>query len=323
MAMKRITTLLLLYLVAITRILALAQPDSYNPGGHPEQDQTGNVNNELDFISDTQQPMTLEELKLHPNHNTKATSLLLADILKQKPMAVYMLGDIVALGSRNHKWAAMDKFLDSCKKNDIAVHGLLGNHDVMWNRKKGELNFQHRFPDHVDTGYVSIIDSIAVIMLNSNFKKLSAIEIDQQQNWYTTTLGNLNNDNSIKTIIVSCHHAPYSNSLIVGSSIRVQDYFLPAFFRTPKCSLFITGHAHAFEHFNRSGKNFLVIGGGGGLHQPLDTSAKRIPDLASDYKPMFHYLAIKRAGDKLLLTSHFLRQDFSGIEKGYSFEIKM
>jgi hypothetical protein len=323
MAMKRIKTLFLLYLLAIAHILAVAQSDSYNPGFHPDHDRIANADREIDFISDTQQPMTLEEIKLRPNHNTKATSLLLADILKQKPLAIYMLGDIVALGSRNHKWAAMDRFLDSCKKNDIAVHGLLGNHDVMWSRKKGEINFQHRFPDLVDTGYVSIVDSIAVIMLNSNFKKLSASEIDHQQNWYTTTLTRLNNDSAVKTIIVSCHHAPYSNSLIVGSSTQVQHYFLPAFIQSPKCSPFITGHAHAFEHFKRSGKNFLVIGGGGGLHQPLDTSAKAIPDVASGYKPMFHYLSIQQTGDKLLLTSHFLRQDFSGIEKGYSFEIKM
>jgi hypothetical protein len=303
----QIKRLSLLYLLAISRILASGQ----------------SVNNEIDFISDTQQPMTVERLRLRSNHNINATSLLLANILQQKPRALYMLGDIVALGSRNNKWTAMDRFLENCKKNDIDVHALLGNHDVMWSRKKGEMNFQKRFPDHVDTGYLSIIDSIAVIMLNSNFKKLSAVEIDKQQNWYTTTLARLNNDSAVKTIIVSCHHAPYSNSLIVGSSIPVQHYFLPAFIKTPKCSLFITGHSHAFEHFERAGKNFLVIGGGGGLHQPLDTSAKRVPDIAAGYKPMFHYLSIQRTGDKLLLTSHFLRPDFSAVEKGYSFEINL
>jgi hypothetical protein len=307
MALKQIKRLSLLYLLATTRILASGQ----------------SVNNEIDFISDTQQPMTVEKIRLRSNHNIKATSLLLADILQQKPRALYMLGDIVGLGSRNHKWAAMDRFLDGCKKNDIDVHGLLGNHDVMWSRKKGESNFQQRFPDHVNTGYLSITDSIAVIMLNSNFKKLSAIEIDKQQNWYTTALARLNNDGAVKTIIVSCHHAPYSNSRIVGSSVAVQHYFVPAFIQTPKCSLFITGHSHAFEYFKHAGKDFLVIGGGGGLHQPLDTSSKAIPDIAAGYKPMFHYLSIQRTGDKLLLTSHFLPPDQSGVEKGYSFEIDL
>jgi hypothetical protein len=308
--------------LVLGHIPVLAQSDSGNLV-HAGQDPTGNVRNEIDFISDTQQPMTLEELKLRPDHNTKATSLLFAGMLKQKPLAIYMLGDVVALGSSDHKWRTVDRFMDSCRKNGIAVHGLLGNHDVMWTRRAGEKNFQKRFPDNVDIGYVSIVDSIAVIMLNSNFRKLSGMEIDKEVQWYNRTLRRLNGDSSVKTIIVSCHHAPYSNSLIVGSSSQVQRYFLPAFIQTEKCSIFITGHAHAFEHFEFSGKDFLVIGGGGGLHQPLDTSAKRIPDIAAMYKPAFHYLSIQRKGDKLLLTSHFLKPDFSGTEKGYSFEIRI
>jgi hypothetical protein len=234
-----------------------------------------------------------------------------------------MLGDVVAVGSDNHKWRSVDRFMDSCRKYKIAVHGLLGNHDVMWTRRKGEKNFLKRFPDNIDIGYASIADSIAVIMLNSNFRRLSATEIEKQQRWYETTLRNLSGDNSIKTIIVSCHHSPYSNSQIVGSSSLVQQHFVPAFIQTTKCSLFISGHAHAFEHFKFSGKDFLVVGGGGGLHQPLDTSAKRIPDIASNYKPMFHYLSLRRNGDVLLLTSHFLKPDFSGIEKANSFEIQI
>jgi hypothetical protein len=234
-----------------------------------------------------------------------------------------MLGDVVGVGSNNRKWVGIDKFIDNCKKNDIAVHALLGNHDIMWSRSRGEINFQKRFPDNVDVGYVSITDSLAVVMLNSNFKKLSAKEIDKQEKWYVSELGKLNADGAIKAIIVSCHHAPYSNSRIVGSSTPVQHYFVPPFIQTPKCCLFITGHAHAFEHFNYAGKDFLVIGGGGGLHQPLDTSARRRPDIASGYKPAFHYLSIERSNDALLITSHYLRPDFSGIEKGYSFEIKL
>jgi len=278
--------------------------------------------NELDFVSDTQQPMTVEKIKLHANHNTLATSMIFTDILKDNPDAVYLLGDVVAVGSKNHKWKKVDSFIDSCKNKEIGVHALLGNHDVMFSRKKGEKNFQKRFPDNVDIGYVSITDSIAIVMLNSNFKKLSGSEIDKEVNWYKSTLAALDSNTAIKAIIVSCHHAPYTNSTIVGCSKSVQQYFVPAYIQTKKCRLFITGHAHAFEHFEMQGKNFLVIGGGGGLHQPLNTSDKHIRDMAFNYKPMFHYLSIKIYTDKLLLTSHFIKENFSGFENGYSFEIK-
>lgn len=322
MGIHQIKGLLLVYLWSFGHI-SIAQSAFNNQEFKINSDSDVIAHNEIDFISDTQQPMALEELRLHPNLNIKATSLLLADMLKQKPLAIYMLGDVVAVGSSNHKWSAIDRFIDTCRKNNIALHGLLGNHDLMWTRRKGEINFQHRFPDNVDVGYVSITDSIAIVMLNSNFNKLSASEIDIQDRWYTSTLNTLNNNSSVKTIIVSCHHSPYSNSRIVGSSTQVQRHFLPEFMQTDKCSLFITGHAHAFEHFKYAGKNFLVIGGGGGLHQPLDTSARRIPDIAFDYKPMFHYISIQRKGDKLLVTSHFLKSDFSGIEKGYLFKLKI
>jgi UDP-2,3-diacylglucosamine pyrophosphatase LpxH len=280
-------------------------------------------NHEIDFVSDTQQPMEIEKLKLHANHNLQATAMIFSDILKNNPLAVYMLGDIVALGYSNHKWHKVDQFIDSCRKVGIAVHGLLGNHDVMFDDKKGEKNFTKRFPDNIRTGYIAVTDSVAVVLLNSNFKKLSVTDKAKQLKWYESKLAELDRDDAIKTIIVCCHHSPYSNSLIVGSSVLVQKGFVPAYLRSKKCSLFISGHSHNFEHFKFSGKNFLVIGGGGGLHQPLDTSAKSIPDIAHNYKPMFHYLSIQRETGKLLITSTFLKNDFSGFAKGYSFEINI
>ena len=131
---------------------------------------------EIDFISDTQQPMLIEELRLKPTHNKEATSLLFSEILRTKPQHVYMLGDVVALGFCNHKWKKVDRFLDSCHKENISVYGLFGNHDVMLFRKKGERNFNRRFPQNVGTGYLSVTDSIAVLLLNSNFKTLSAAD---------------------------------------------------------------------------------------------------------------------------------------------------
>jgi Icc-related predicted phosphoesterase len=290
-------------------------------GSATPQSHADPVGGEIDFVSDTQQPMAIEKIRLRANHNKTATSMIFSDILKRRPLAVFMLGDIVSVGSRDSKWRRADGFIDSCHKNNIRVHALLGNHDVMWNKSNGEKKFQKRFPDGAQLGYVSTVDSIAVIMLNSNFKKLSGEEIAKETKWYRSALDSLDGESSIRAIIVCCHHAPYSNSLIVGSSVSVQNYFVPDFLREKKCILFITGHAHAFEHFIISGKDFLTIGGGGGLHQPLDTSAGRIPDIASDYKPMFHYLSLQRKENTLAITSHFLKPDFSGFEKGYSFEL--
>jgi UDP-2,3-diacylglucosamine pyrophosphatase LpxH len=277
------------------------------------------ANTEMNFISDTQQPMLVEKIILKPTHNKKATALLFSQIKSIRPQSVYMLGDIVSLGFNNRKWRKVDAFLDSCRSGKTTVCGLLGNHDVMGRAKKGERNFNKRFPDNVRTGYVSVTDSVAVILLNSNFKKLSATDNQKQINWYQTELNSLDTSEAIKAIIVTCHHAPYTNSIIVGSNTSVQQNFVPAFISSKKAKLFITGHAHDFEHFKMQGKDFLVIGGGGGLHQPLSNATNKLSDLAAEYKPLFHYLSVKRTGDDLSVTSHFLSKDFTGFGTGHSF----
>ena len=274
---------------------------------------------EIDFISDTQQPMLVEKIVLKPTNNIKATSLLFKEIIKTKPQSLYMLGDIVSLGYRNGKWKKVDIFLDSCRKKNIAVYGLLGNHDVMFRTKKGESNFVKRFPENIITGYTSVTDSVAIILLNSNFKKLSVDDKLKQNAWYQSELNRLDSSEAIKAIIVTCHHAPYTNSKIVGQSLPVQQNFVRPFINSKKAKLFITGHAHDFEHFKENGKDFLVIGGGGGLHQPLNDAENKLPDLASDYKPFFHYLSVKREGGELQTTSHFLSNDFTSFGIGHSF----
>ncbi|MES2733197.1 MAG: metallophosphoesterase [Bacteroidota bacterium] len=275
---------------------------------------------EIAFTSDTQQPMWVEALFLHSNQNTRATDMVFDHILSRKPKALYLLGDVVSLGYRNRTWGRIDHCVNNCRINGIEVHALLGNHDVMGRAQKGESRFQKRFPDHIRTGYVSVTDSVAIVMLNSNFGTLSKVDLAKQQAWYEATLATLDSAATIQSIIVTCHHPPYSNSKLVGSSKSVQQRFVPAFLQSTKSSLFITGHSHAFEHFKKKGKSFLIIGGGGGLNHPLNTSVTKLEDAAADYKPMFHYLIVKRTHNKLLVTSYFLKTDFSGFEKGYTFK---
>ncbi len=265
--------------------------------------------------------MWVERLVLRTHQNTKATQTIFAEILRLKPPVLYWLGDIVSLGFRDNKWPMIDQFLDKCRQAGTAVYAIMGNHDVMGRPRKGARNFQQRFPEHSHTGYVKITDGIAVVMLNSNFNTLSAADLVKQQTWYEKTLTNLDDDPNVNVVIVTCHHAPYSNSKLVGSSKLVQQRFVPCYVKSKKAQLFITGHSHAFERYQFQGKEFLVIGGGGGLRQPLNTSPSRLPDLATTYKPLFHYLAVRREGNGLVLTSYCLKNDFSGFEIGYTFQI--
>jgi UDP-2,3-diacylglucosamine pyrophosphatase LpxH len=280
-----------------------------------------NSKREILFLSDTQAPMWVERLVLRTHQNTKATTTIFNEIIRLKPAVLYWLGDIVSLGYRNNKWRIIDHFLMNCTAVGTAVYAIMGNHDVMGRPRKGARNFQKRFPEHSPTGYLKITDAIAVVMLNSNFSILSAADLVKQQTWYEQTLADLDVNPDVRVIIVTCHHAPYSNSKLVGSSKLVQQRFVPPYLKSQKGKLFITGHSHAFERYEFEGKTFLVIGGGGGLRQPLNTSPTRLPDLATDYKPLFHYLSVRREGDGLSLTSYCLKKDFTGFSEGYHFDI--
>ena len=284
---------------------------------HPSDDSS---ESELYFVSDTQQPMWVEQILLRSHNNRKATADILARLIKHNPKNLYMLGDIVSLGYSGSKWKKVDAFLESCQNQGTEVCAIMGNHDVMGRRKKGEKNFQKRFPGHVRTGYVSITDGVGIVMLNSNFGTLTTAEELEQKNWYKTKLAELDTSEDIKAIIVCCHHSPYTNSRIVGSNKRVQEQFVPDYIASKKAKLFLSGHAHAFEHFKIKGKDFFVIGGGGGLHQPLKNSVSGHMDFALHYKPKFHFLSVKSVDDHhLSVTSHFLKNDFSGFDTGFSF----
>lgn len=277
--------------------------------------------NEIAFASDTQAPMWVESLWLKKTNNKQATSRLFNNIAERRPGSLFILGDVVNLGSSNRQWKPMDKYINNLRTEGIQVHAVLGNHEVMGRARRGESKFQKRFPDHVSTGYVQVKDSVAIVLLNSNFNKLSKAADAEQEKWYRATLAQLDADPAIQFIVTGCHHSPYTNSTIVKPSAAVQEKFVQPFLASTKSRLFISGHCHGFEHFKLEGKDFLVIGGGGGLHQPLKEGNGRMVDEAADYKPLFHYITVKRAIDHLMVTSYRITNDHNSFEEGLALRV--
>lgn len=280
--------------------------------------------NTIVFASDTQAPLWIEKVFLKSDHNTKATELVFNDIIELKPLAFFLLGDVVSLGYSENKWKPVDGYLKAARKEGIPVYAVLGNHELMQRPIAGEAKFQIRFPEHKRTGYVQVFDSIAIILLNSNFGSLSSDEIKKQNLWLKDTLESLDTSEAIKAIILGCHHPPYTNSKLVKSSSTVQNYFVEPFLASKKAKLFITGHSHAFEYFKKKGKDFIIIGGGGGLNHPLNTSDNRLEDVSEKYKPHFHYLTVAILNNELVISSHELQgSPFKGFEIGYSIKIPL
>ena len=276
----------------------------------------------LAFASDTQAPMLVETLLLKPQKNRRATELLFADVLVRQPSVFFLLGDVVNLGYSDRQWRPIDRYLKGLRESNMPVHAILGNHEVMGRPLEGQRKFQQRFPDHQRTGYLLRYGSTAVVLLNSNFKAMSAKEVGQQEQWLPATLAELDSDPEIYSVVVCCHHSPFTNSRIVKPSKEVEEKFVPPYLDSRKARLFLSGHCHAFEHYKVKGKDFMVIGGGGGLRQPLRQGIGTLADMAPEYKPMFHYITVTPMGESLLVTSYHMKKDFTGFEEGVKMEIK-
>jgi len=274
----------------------------------------------MTFASDTQEPMWIETWFLKTDHNLEATRMIFKDINAIHPAAFFILGDVVSLGRSNKAWTNIDKYIKQTTKDSIPVYATLGNHEVMFGSSRGIRNFKLRFPMYDPAGYTEVVDSVAVVLLNSNFSAMSPAATANQDNWYQKKLKALDADPAIKCIIVGCHHSPFTNSTIVKPSVAVQQHLVPAFMASKKAILFLSGHSHNFEHFQLKGKDFLVIGGGGGLHQPVNANNDKMHDLSPGYKPAFHYLEVKRDGNVLQILSRQLKTDFSGFTDGLVFK---
>ena len=266
------------------------------------------------FVSDTQSPMFPETIALPRNKNGLARTRIFDSILRFRPHSVFHLGDLVSLGFYDPSWEAIDAFLDQLTPLGVEFYPILGNHELMLFSRSGESNFLKRFPHASRTGYLHRVGPLAVLLLNSNLSVLTVDECAKQLSWYQETLRALDKDGSVGIVVVGCHHSPYTNSTIVAASREVQEVFVPAFLGSAKTRLFLGGHAHAAEHFRMGTKDFLVIGGGGGLQHPLLIGSEaRWQDLfpQKTQKRMFHYVEGLITGTSTTFTVRTLNDDFS------------
>ena len=283
--------------------------------------QVQSDSSKLYFISDCQQPTKIEEIRLKPYHNEEARDSLFSDLIRQKPRNLFLLGDLTSFGSKNKSWNPIKKLLHSLGRTNTNFYAIPGNHEYYTNARKGLQNFKDQFPGVSLLGNCMKTDSMAVLMLNTNFNKLNSGEIQKQQEWFLATMDSLDSDSGIKMILLCSHHPPFTNSKIVRPSEEVTKFFLPRFLDSPKSRLYISGHSHNLEFFEKANKKyFLVIGGGGGLTQPLYSGRKRLYSdlMQQDKKPVYFYLVTERTGDLLHLFVRGLTKDFSSIQ---TFEI--
>lgn len=328
--MKKYNSILQILIISIVTILLLPHLPLPIQTSHEypvfQKTEYSDTNDEIAFISDTQEPIWIETILLDRNNNLTSRDLIFDEILKSNSSKVIHLGDIVAFGYKDESWKPIDNYLKRLLDKEIEFYPTLGNHELLLFSDAGEEQFNKRFPFYSKTGYSIKNGETEIILLNSNFSKMDEEEIETQQTWYKSQLDRLEKDSTISVIIVGTHYPPFTNSKIVSSDEDVQKLFVPLFIKSKKAKLFISGHCHAFEHFEHKGKDFLVIGGGGGLQQPLDVGVEaKWKDKYDSENPlrMFHYLKYKIVNDTIKLTLNILEEDLLDFDKSYQVVIPL
>lgn len=282
--------------------------------------------NKLLFLSDTQAPSFFETLFVRPDHNEEATQKIFDRAAQEKGLAAaFMLGDVTRAASNDGNWKLVDGFLARLKGEGVPAFAAMGNHDYSWTSANGVRNFRKRFPQVQELWYSVVIGPVAVIVLNSNFKELSAGERKEQMDYYQAALDQYGADPDVRGILVCCHHSPFTNGTVVGPTKKVETDFVPQFHKAKKGMLFMSGHSHAAEHFVIQGKDFLVLGGGGGLLHPCLTGKDCLyGDVfpIKDQRRLFHYVTVDIGDEGLTVSYHMLFVDLSNFHDVGEFTLK-
>lgn len=249
-------------------------------------------------VGDFQRTSRFEQWILRREQNDSARARVVREMSRELDVGgLVLLGDLVFDGSSCSDWEAFDELFAPLAQSGVVL--ALGNHDYWGPDALACANLEPRFPwiEHQTWG-VSRWDEVAIVWLDSN------AHIDEQAEWLDSTLAELD-----APVIVATHHPPYTNSTVTGDEPHVQDAFVSRL--TPNVRLFLSGHAHAYEHFEKEGVHYVVSGGGGGPRvQLLRGDEARHEDLFDSPSPRpFHYLRIRQHSDGLEVIVRGFQKD--------------
>jgi len=219
------------------------------------------------IYGDTQ---TRHPLEFWMKDTSKARRKVAYRIAQIRPDIVVNAGDLVDRGGNPPSWRIFDEDNAWLRRLGVPYFPVFGNHEFYGGSHATALaNFFARFPYLEHRHWYSFTaDSVAFLMLDSNFSKLTARECTEQLKWLQKSLDEFEAMPEIKLNVIVIHHPPFTNSANSTPDSAVVQSILPMLGGHPKVKLFFSGHSHTYERFRIGGINYIVTGGGGA---PLDT----------------------------------------------------
>ena len=290
-------------------------PRSYNPQNFPSYAGFSEIDSSKKhfvLVGDTQSTSHWEFWR---ERNERERKLIVDEITKREPAFVVHLGDLTTRGSSKKHWQQFDDLHKELRGKNIPYFPILGNHEFYGNDEKALDHYFGRFPHLEKKRWYSFTwKNIGLILLDSNFSKLTKEQIEEQTQWYLGELKRFEQDKNINYVFVCCHEPPFTNSQVVGPNEKTRMHFADPFLGFSKTCLFFSGHAHTYERFRVEGKFFIVSGGGGGPRHKvtIDPLKRHYNDLFPGAElRFFHFCEVEAKGQGLELRILRLEPDES------------
>lgn len=276
-------------------------------------------------IGDLQKTGTAELVLLSRPDNGPEREKIIAQVAKEKPDLLLLLGDQVSDAASATDWSFFDQVTRPIA--NIPTLAVRGNHDYsQQDSRMAERECHARWPETRNRPHKATIGgSIALIGVDTNLDLLTAAEARRQQTEYVKALAEYDKDPTIRAVIVFGHHPPYTNSFL-GANQGVIDQFAMPFLKAEKTKLFLAGHVHSYERFthNKGEKFFVTSGGGGGPRRTIDVSSSRPfhndVNKLGELRP-FNFLKLKVSGNSIVGQAMLLQK--KGFVVGDQFSVKL
>jgi 3',5'-cyclic AMP phosphodiesterase CpdA len=214
-------------------------------------------------------------LEFWREQNDAERARVVAAIAAERPDLLLFTGDCVFNGGSDAQWEAFDVLTQPLRDAHIPVATAYGNHEY-WLGTNADAHVFPRFPLNGRSHWFSLaVGPLRVVVLDSNAEELGEAAFSSELAWYDAALARFDADPSVRGVLVTFHHPPYTNSTVTGDEPVVQARLVPPFARARKTLAMLNGHVHSYERYVRATKTYVVSGGGGGPRARLATDDAR------------------------------------------------
>lgn len=253
----------------------------------------------LAVVGDTQ-VTTFPERWIGRELNSDVTPRILDWIAKENPSVFLHLGDAVTCGGCPSWILSGWEFFRSAsapiRNLGIPRYLATGNHEYWGSEATMRAGIRANFPDTPELPAALRFGALAIAILDSN-------RPGPQRGWLEKVLSDWDRDPTVRWTAIATHHPPFSNSKVVGGHRSSRTVFLPAFQSAKKTRLWLSGHAHGYEHIFKEGRHFVISAGGGGARQPLAESREHRDLYEGAFPRPFNYLLLRQVKNALVIDA--------------------